>query len=174
MKRGIILAVAAAFLLAGCAGSGDANIPDAAQSVSETPFVSEDTMEQGTGYTQTTQESALLQIEVNGQLLTATLEDNSSAQALVDLIGDDTLTLDLEDYSNFEKVGDLPERLPTNDEQIDTDAGDIILYQGRRFVLYYDKNSWDFTKLGHVNNISKDELQELLGEGDVTVTLSIL
>ena len=81
--------------------------------------------------------------------------------------------MEMEDYSNFEKVGDLPQSLPTNDEQIDTDAGDLILYQGNRFVIYYDKNSWDFTRLGHVEGISKSELQELLGDGDVTVTLRL-
>lgn len=114
-----------------------------------------------------------LLIDINGQTLTATLEDNSSAEALAELVGSDGLTMEMEDYSNFEKVGDLPQSLPTNDEQIDTDAGDLILYQGNRFVIYYDKNSWDFTRLGHVEGISKSELQELLGDGDVTVTLRL-
>ena len=114
-----------------------------------------------------------LLIDINGQTLTATLEDNSSAEALAELVGSDGLTMEMEDYSNFEKVGDLPQSLPTNDEQIDTDAGDLILYQGNRFVIYNDKNSWDFTRLGHVEGISKSELQELLGDGDVTVTLRL-
>ena len=76
-------------------------------------------------------------------------------------------------YPNFEKVGDLPESLPANDEHIDTDYGDLILYLGHRFVIYYDKNSWDFTKLGHIDNITQDELKDILGESDVTVTLSL-
>ena len=120
-----------------------------------------------------TSEAVKLQIKVNGEVLTATLEDNSSAAALLDLIGEDSLTLELEDYSGFEKVGELPQILPTNDEELNTDAGDLILYQGKEFVIYYDQNSWSLTKLGHIDNVSKEELQELLGEGDVTVELSV-
>ena len=37
--------------------------------------------------------------------------------------------------------------------------------------LYYDNNSWSFTKLGHIN-LTKSELRELLAEED-TVTITI-
>ena len=114
-----------------------------------------------------------LLISVGDKQLTATLADNSSVQALVDLLQKGDITIDMSDYSNFEKVGELPESLPKNDEQIDTDYGDLILYQGNKFVIYYDKNSWNFTKLGHIDNITQDELKAILGEGDVTVTLSL-
>ena len=80
----------------------------------------------------------------------------------------------MDDYSGFEKVGDLPEALPENNEELNTDAGDLILYQGKEFVIYYDQNSWSLTKLGHIDNISKEELQELLGDGSVTVELSMI
>ena len=112
-------------------------------------------------------------IEVNGRVLSATPADNSSARALADLLREKPLTLELHDYGNFEKVGPLPKSLPTNDEPIDTDSGDLILYQGRQFVLYYDRNSWTFTRLGWIENIGKEELKKLLGPGDVTVTLSL-
>ena len=114
-----------------------------------------------------------LLISVGDTELTATLADNSSAQALVELLKQGDITIDMSDYSNFEKVGELPESLPTNDEQLDTDYGDLILYLGHRFVIYYDKNSWNFTKLGHIDNIIQEELKAILGEGDVTVTLSL-
>ena len=114
-----------------------------------------------------------LKISVNGTELTATLEDNSSSQALTELLKQGNITVDMSDYGNFEKVGELPESLPTNDEQLDTDYGDLILYLGHRFVIYYDKNSWNFTKLGHIDNITQEELKAILGEGDVTVTLSL-
>ncbi|WP_303825449.1 flavodoxin [Ruminococcus flavefaciens] len=114
-----------------------------------------------------------LLISVGDKQLTATLADNSSVQALVDLLQKGDITIDMSDYSNFEKVGELPESLPKNDEQIDTDYGDLILYQGNKFVIYYDKNSWNFTKLGHIDNITQGELKAILGEGDVTVTLSL-
>jgi len=116
----------------------------------------------------------MLLINVNGTTLEAELADNSSAKALLKLIADEgSLTLELSDYGGFEKVGPLPEPLPTNDERISTDYGDIILYQGNQFVLYYDTNSWTFTRLAHVRGVSKNELKEILGTGNVTVTLRL-
>lgn len=47
-----------------------------------------------------------------------------------------------DDYGNFEKVGNIGDTLPRNDVQIDTQAGDAILYQGNRICLYYGTNSW--------------------------------
>ena len=112
-------------------------------------------------------------IQINGRVLTATLADNSSARALADLLKEKPLTLELEDYGNFEKYGPLPQSLPTNDEPLDTDSGDLILYQGRYFVMYYDRNSWTFTRLGRLKGITKEELKRLLGTGTVTATLSL-
>ena len=105
--------------------------------------------------------------------LTATLYDNSSSRALVELLQKSPVTINMHDFSNFEKVGDLPVTLPRNDTPTDTDAGDLILYLGKRFVIYYDKNSWDFTPLGKVDDVTKAELKKILGEGNVTAVLSI-
>lgn len=114
-----------------------------------------------------------LYIKAGGRLISAELADNSSADALVSLLIDGDITLDMSDYGNFEKVGSLGAELPRNDEQITTEAGDLILYQGSSFVIYYDTNSWNFTRLGKINDISQSELKEILGSGDVQVTLSI-
>ena len=105
--------------------------------------------------------------------LTATLYDNSSSRALVELLEKGSITIDMHDFSNFEKVGELPVTLPRNDTPTDTDAGDLILYLGKRFVIYYDKNSWDFTPLGKIDNVTKAELKKILGKGNVTAVLSI-
>lgn len=80
----------------------------------------------------------------------------------------------MSDYGNMEKVGDLPQSLPRNDEQISTVPGDLILYLGRSFVIYYDTNSWNFTRLGKIDGItSGTELKSILGNGDVDVILSL-
>lgn len=79
----------------------------------------------------------------------------------------------MKDYANMEKVGDLGEKLPTNDKSITTKTGDLILYQGSVFVIYYEPNSWTFTKLGEIDNITKEELINILGKGNVSVTLSL-
>ncbi|MDE6034977.1 MAG: aldo/keto reductase [Ruminococcus sp.] len=120
----------------------------------------------------TKNEEVKINIEVNGNTLTATLENNSSAEAFVKLIESAPLTVDMDDYGNFEKVGSLGTILPRNDEKITTQAGDIILYQGNQITIYYDENTWNFTKLGKIDNITQSELKEILGAGSVSVTFS--
>jgi hypothetical protein len=73
----------------------------------------------------------------------------------------------------MEKVGGIGTALPRNDEQITTEPGDLILFQGNSLVIYYAPNSWNFTRLGKIDGITKDELTDILGNGDVTVTLSL-
>lgn len=114
-----------------------------------------------------------MKITIGKNVLTATLAENSSARKLAEKLQDGPITIEMNDFSNFEKVGNLGFSLPRNDVQINTDAGDLILYQGNRFVIYYDKNSWNFTRLGKIENISKSELKNILGADDVTVTLSL-
>ncbi len=114
-----------------------------------------------------------LSITVNGQALTADLADNSSAQALRELLADGPLTIEMHDYGNMEKVGPLGTELPRNDEQITTEAGDLILYQGNSLVIYYAPNSWNFTRLGKLKNVGAQELKDILGAGDVSVILSL-
>ena len=79
----------------------------------------------------------------------------------------------MSDYAGFEKGAPLPETLPQNNEPMNTDAGDIILYQGRQFVIYYDRNSYSLTPLGKITGMAKAELQALVGAGNVTATLSL-
>ena len=106
--------------------------------------------------------------------LTATLVDNSSAVAFYELLKKGPLIIDMHDYGNFEKVGPLGTTLPRNDTQITTTAGDIILYQGNQITIYYDTNSWNFTRLGKVDGVTQAELKKILGKGDVTAVFEIL
>ena len=81
----------------------------------------------------------------------------------------------MNDYGDMEKVGSLGFSLPRNDRQTTTSPGDLILYQGNSFVIYYDTNSWNFTRLGKVDGVSsRNEMLDLLGgKGEVTITLSL-
>lgn len=104
--------------------------------------------------------------------LAATLADNSSAMAFYELLEKGPVTIKMTDYGNFEKVGPLGTKLPRNDTQITTQAGDIILYQGNQITIYYDTNSWNFTRLGKVDELTQAELKKILGKGDVTAVFS--
>ena len=106
--------------------------------------------------------------------LTATLVDNSSAIAFYELLKKGPLTVNMHDYGSFEKVGSLGTSLPRNDTQITTTSGDIILYQGNQITIYYDTNSWNFTRLGKVDGVTQAELKKILGKGNVTAVFSVM
>lgn len=113
-------------------------------------------------------------LTVAGQAVSVSWADNSTVDALRELLNrNGPITLDMSDYAGFEKGAPLPEALPQNNEPMSTDAGDVILYQGRQFVIYYDKNNWSLTPLGKITGIDKAELQALLGTGNVTAELSL-
>lgn len=120
-------------------------------------------------------ESNKIKLTVNGKSFTATLEENSSAEALRALLESGDLSIRMNDYGDMEKVGSLGTSLPRNDRQITTRPGDLILYLGNTLTIYYDTNSWSFTRLGRLDGVStRQEVLELLGgKGEVTVTLSI-
>jgi hypothetical protein len=109
----------------------------------------------------------------NKTVLTATMIENSSVTALVEILKDGPLTIEMSDYGNMEKVGTIGTVLPGNDEQITTVPGDIILYQGNALVIYYAPNSWNFTRLGRIDSITRNELKAVLGKGNVNVKLSL-
>lgn len=114
-----------------------------------------------------------MKITARDTTFTAAFADNSSAEALKELLAEGPLTINMSDYASMEKVGPIGTNLPRNDEQITTGAGDIILYQGNSLVIYYDTNSWNFTRIGKINDVTQAELLEAFGDGDVTVTFSL-
>ena len=118
-------------------------------------------------------ETKTIKLKVDDTVFTATLADNSSAKALLELLAEGDITIQMEDYANMEKVGSLGKSLPRNDRPTITAPGDLILYQGHNLVIYYDKNSWNFTRLGKIEGVSGKDLLAILGQGDVTVTLSV-
>ena len=81
------------------------------------------------------------------------------------------LTIQMSDYGGFEKVGSLGQSLPTGNSQTTTQAGDIVLYQGNQVVIFYGSNSWSYTRLGKIDDLTGWE--EALGGGDITVTFSL-
>lgn len=122
----------------------------------------------------TNMESNTIRLTIEGgRTFTATLVDNSSTQALKEQLAKGNITVEMEDYASMEKVGSLGISLPRDDRPTTTGPGDLILYQGHNFVIYYDKNSWNFTRLGKIDNATQPELKAALGKGDVKVTLSL-
>lgn len=92
--------------------------------------------------------------------------------ALLEKLKDGNVIVAMHDYGNFEKVGSLGFSLPRNDTNITTIPGDVILYQGNQITIYYDENTWNFTKLGHID-ITQSGLKSILGHSDVEVVFSL-
>ena len=115
----------------------------------------------------------MIKIKVNSNVLEVKLEDNEATKSLVERLKNGDISVNANEYGGFEKVGNLGFSLPRNDKNITTSAGDIVLYQGNQISLFYNSNSWSYTKLGRVQNVSGAELKNILGSGDVTLILSI-
>ena len=60
----------------------------------------------------------------------------------------------------------------TDNEQITTYSGDIVLYSGDKIVVFYGSNSWAYTRLGKMN-IQESDVTELLSNGDITLKIAI-
>ena len=116
---------------------------------------------------------SMLQIRIGNTAVTVEWEDNESVQALRDLCTDNPLTIKMSMYGGFEQVGSIGQSLPRNDQQTTTGAGDIVLYSGNQIVVFYGSNSWAYTRLGHITDQDAAGMAELLGNGDVTITISM-
>lgn len=127
------------------------------------------------GDNQTTKEDETanmeLTLKIDGIEVDVVWADNDSVKALKNL-AKDGLTINMSKYGGFEQVGSIGSTLLSADTRITTNPGDIVLYSSNQIVLFYDSNTWSYTKLGHIN-LSKSELTDLLGDEDVVITLSL-
>lgn len=114
-------------------------------------------------------------IKINENKLEVTLTNNSSVDALIEILKQKDITYTAEDYGGFEKVGSLGFSLPTNNSQMTTEAGDVILYSGNQIVIFYGSNSWSYTRIGKIEGYSASQLRSLLcvGKNGVQVILSL-
>lgn len=124
---------------------------------------------------QTTSSDMKINITIEGKTMPANLVDNEATRTLVAALQESPITYEADDYGGFEKVGGLERSLPTSNQQITTEAGDVILYSGNQIVLFYGSNSWSYTRLGRIEYSSIDELKSFLkaGQGRVSVKLSV-
>ena len=121
--------------------------------------------------TESEENETMLQMKIGDTEVVVDWEDNESVEALKELCRDKSLTIQMSMYGGFEQVGSIGQSLPRNDRQTTTQAGDIVLYSGSQIVVFYGSNSWAYTRLGHITDKSPQEMAELLGSGDVTITI---
>ncbi|RAH96774.1 hypothetical protein DLJ53_31420 [Acuticoccus sediminis] len=95
-----------------------------------------------------------IRIIIDGEVSTATLEDNAAARDFAALL---PLDLTLKDYHGIEKVSPLPAKLSTRGtpDGIDPDVGDITLYApwGNLAIFYRDFGySRGLVRLGRITS----------------------
>jgi len=113
------------------------------------------------------EETDAMKLKIDGTEVPVTWEENSSVEALKEM---SPLTVEMSMYGGFEQVGSIGKSIVRDDKQTTTDYGDIVLYSGNQIVIFYGSNSWAYTRLGHID-MSKEELTDMLGSKDVTLTL---
>lgn len=177
-------------ILSGCAGRQNNNDlqssePQNSETVTSTPSSSLTDSDTGAEHStsstdneqsndnSTTEESTVekMNLQIGNSSFTATLESNTAVDALVDMMREAPVVIQMSDYSGFEKVGSLGTSLPTSNKQTTTQSGDIVLYNGNQIVIFYGSNSWSYTRLGRIDDLSG--WKDALGSGDVTVTFSL-
>ena len=116
-----------------------------------------------------------LYITIDGVTEAATLVDNSATQELVTKLQEAPVTVTLNSSGGFEIWGSLGFSLPTSNEQINAQPGDIVLYNGSNICMFYGTNSWSYTRLGKIDGLTESELRTFLkaGESNISVTLSL-
>ncbi len=140
-----------------------------AESVQETRINEMDTAETDIQNNMEESKVANMNVQVGDVVFSATLEENEAVSALVEMMRESPVVIQMSDYSGFEKVGPLGTSLPASDSQTTTQAGDIVLYNGNQIVIFYGTNTWSYTRLGHIDDLTGWE--EALGSGDVTVKI---
>lgn len=108
------------------------------------------------------QEEGEMVLSINGVQLDVQWEDHETVAELLAYVQNETITVHTTVYGGFEQVGSLPQNFSRSDVQITTEPGDIVLYSGNQLVVFFGSNSWSYTKLGHIEGLSEQELLELL------------
>jgi hypothetical protein len=133
---------------------------------------SDETQAQAQNYVTMTQK---MYITIDGRTQAVTLADNSATRELVAKLQEASVTVTLSSSGGFEIWGALGFSLPTSNEQINTQPGDVMLYNGSNICIFYGTNSWSYTRLGRIDGLSASELTAFLkaGESNISVTLSL-
>ncbi|MCH5148436.1 MAG: leucine-rich repeat protein [Clostridiales bacterium] len=113
-------------------------------------------------------------IYVGYNRLAVTLAENSAVDALIEILkqGDITYTSHAND---FEIYGDIRHNLGTdNNAQMTSEPGDVLLYIGSNICIFFDNNSWSYTRIGKIEGYTASQLKSILAPSSIVqVTISL-
>ncbi len=158
----ILVATLCVLLLSACAARENTDIPASEDSNTDT---SENTN------TQEEETKMKMNVQIGDYTFTATLEQNQAVNEFVEMMKEGPVIIEMSDYSGFEKVGPLGKELTTDNHQTTTTEGDIVLYSGNQIVIFYGSNSWSYTRIGKIDDLTN--WKTALGSGDVTAVFTV-
>ena len=112
-----------------------------------------------------------MKLFIGDKVISVLWEQNAAVADLEEAVCEEPIIIKMSMYGGFEQVGSIGRNLTRNDKQTTTSPGDLVLYNGNQLVVFYGSNSWSYTKLGKIQDLSKAELEDLLSNGDVTITI---
>ena len=112
-------------------------------------------------------EEEIMKLEIDENVLDVSWNNNASVTALNEI---KPLTINMHLYGGFEQVGSIGQSIVSDDKEITTKPGDIVLYSSNQIVVFFGTNTWSYTKLGHIN-LSESELNTLLNKSNVTLKI---
>ena len=150
MKRLIIALLISTLLLSGCINNKN-----------NKDIQSEDDI------TDNIPEEEIMKLEIDENVLDVSWNNNASVTALNEI---KPLTINMNLYGGFEQVGSIGQSIVSDNKEITTKPGDIVLYSSNQIVVFFGTNTWSYTKLGHIN-LSDNELNTLLNKSNVTLKI---
>ena len=112
-------------------------------------------------------EEEIMKLEIDENVLDVSWNNNASVTAFNEI---KPLTINMRLYGGFEQVGSIGQNIVSDDKEITTKPGDIVLYSNNQIVVFFGTNTWSYTKLGHIN-LSDSELNTLLNKSNVTLKI---
>ena len=158
----IMLIMTLGLLSAACADKEETQKADASEDKLQTENADNEEEKGTTG----------MKLKINDEEVDVKWEDNDSVRALADLASKGPVTVDTSLYGGFEQVGSLGTALPNDDVDTTTEPGDIVLYSGSSIVVFFGTNTWAYTRLGHIEGKSADELKNMLGGKSAVLTIT--
>lgn len=179
VKKLVAIALAALMVvLVGCTGVSGKSASTASSSAgpASSTTIPASTSSSGSARTSgddSAAQSSVLVIKAGGKSLRATFADTVSAKALKELLEGGSVTLQMDDYGDFEKIGEMPMSQMANDEEMTVGPGDIVLYETNKISIIYGTNKWSYTRIGKIEGATRESILSVLGTGPVEVTLSL-
>ncbi len=108
-----------------------------------------------------------MKLIIDEKEINCTWYDNDSVKEINSI---KPIEINMNIYGGFEQVGSIGKIIKSDDENITTNPGDIVLYNSSNIVVFFGKNTWSYTKLGHIN-LSEEELKELLNKPSINLKI---